>query len=96
MWAVGGRRVRVQTHYPLQEPLGPAAQAVNADPHLGEGSDVQDLHEEGVILLPLKSGSGEQGHGKGKLAVVRGPGSVTDQIQSKERTGFYSASLSSH
>jgi hypothetical protein len=40
--------------YPLQEPLGPAAQAVNADPHLGEGSNVQDLHDEGVVLLPLK------------------------------------------
>lgn len=49
-------KVRVQTFYPLQEPLGPAAKAVNSDPHLGEWSYVQDLHKKGVILLPLKSG----------------------------------------
>lgn len=65
--------MRVQTIYPLQEPLGPAALAVNSDPHLGEWSDVQDLHEEGVILLPLKPGGGAQGHGKGELAINEGP-----------------------
>lgn len=81
MWAVVEGRARVQTLYPLQEPLGPAAQAVNSDPHLGEWSDVQDLHEEGVILLPFKSGGAEQGHEKGKLAVVRGPGCVTDRFR---------------
>lgn len=52
---MGGRK----TFYPLQEPLGPAAQAINSDPHLGEWSNVQNLHDEGVILLPLKSGGRE-------------------------------------
>ena len=45
-------------HYPLQEPLWPATHPINADSHLGKGGDVQDLHEEGVILFPLKPGRG--------------------------------------
>lgn len=68
---MGGREGVVQTFYPLQKPLRPAAQAVDSDPHLGERSDVQNLHEEGVVLLPLKSGGGENGHEEGKLAAWR-------------------------
>lgn len=55
-WQQLKRKRWVPVLYPLQEPLGPAAQAINPDPHLGEGSNVQDLHDEGVILFPLKSG----------------------------------------
>lgn len=87
-------KARVRTFYPLQKPLRPAAQAVNSDPHLGERSDVQDLHEEGVVLLPLKSGGGENGHEEGKLAAWRGSVHARNQIQGKEKTSFYSASLS--
>lgn len=88
------RKVRAGTSYPLQEPLRPAAQAIDSDPHLGEWSNVQDLHEEGVILLPLKPGCGEEGHEEGKLAVVRGPGRARNQTQGKEGTNFCSAQLS--
>ena len=68
--------MKVQPCYPLQEPLRPAAQAVNSDPHLGEWGNVQDFHEEGVILPPLKSGDGEEGHEGGRLAKVRGEAMV--------------------
>lgn len=44
--------------YPLQEPLWPATHPINSDAHLGEGSNVQNLHDEGVILFPLKPGGG--------------------------------------
>lgn len=44
------------TCYPLQEPLWSATHPINADAHLGKGSNVQDLHDEGVILFPLKPG----------------------------------------
>lgn len=91
-WVEG--KVGVWTFYPLQKPLGPAAQAVDSDPHLGERSDVQDLHEEGVILLPLKSGGGENGHEEGKPATWRGSAHARNQIHGKENTSFYSASLS--
>ena len=84
-------RVRVQPCYPLQEPLGPAAQAINSDPHLGERGDVQNLHDEGVILLPLKSGGGEVGREERRLAMVRGRGHARDQIQGKERRRGLSA-----
>lgn len=53
--------MKVPPCYPLQEPLRPAAQAINSDPHLGEWGNVQDLHDEGVVLLPLKSGDGRGG-----------------------------------
>lgn len=89
---MGGREGEGQTLYPLQEPLWPAAQAVNSDPHLGEWSNVQDLHDEGVVLLSLKSGGGEEGHEEGQLAMGRGLGRARDQIQGKERRrGLYSA-----
>lgn len=44
--------------YPLQEPLWPATHPINAYAHLGEGGDVQDLHNESVILFPLKPRGG--------------------------------------
>lgn len=44
--------------YPLQEPLWPAPQPVDTDAHLRKGSNVQNLHDEGVILFPLKPGRG--------------------------------------
>lgn len=72
--------MKVQPCYPLQEPLGPAAQTINSDPHLGEWGNVQDLHDEGVILLPLKSGDGEEGHKGGRLAMVRGGGHGKDRF----------------
>lgn len=60
----------LDTH-PLQEPLRPAAQAIDADSHLGEGSNVQDLHDEGVILFPLEPGDQDQEHKEGKLGMSR-------------------------
>lgn len=84
----------MQTFYPLQEPLGPAAEAVNSDPHLGEWSYVQDFHEKGIILLPLKSGGGKEEHETGKLAMVRGLGHARNQIQGQERAGSCATSPS--
>lgn len=58
-WRRGGQGQRKgAVRYPLQEPLWPAPHPINPDAHLGKGSDVQDLHDEGVILFPLKPEGG--------------------------------------
>lgn len=43
-----------QEHYPFHEPVRARPLPVRPDPHLPEGRDVGDLHDETVLLAPLK------------------------------------------
>lgn len=47
-------------HYPFQEPVWASPLPVCPDPHLPEGCDISDLHNETVLLASLKPGGIER------------------------------------
>lgn len=62
-----------EAHYPFQEPVRARPLPIRPDPHLPQGCDVGDLHNEAVLLASLKSGGSERPRSIHAASLRHGP-----------------------